>query len=138
MKSKFLLLFSVLFLLFSCQNNAQNENRNNRNTEEKTSKKSNENTDYQRNTSIPKKVYDVLKYVRANGEAIQGYVGGRTFQNREKRLSITDEKGKKIRYQEWDVNPKERGRNRGTERLITSDTKAFYTNDHYKTFQEIE
>ena len=138
MKSKFLLLFSVLFLLFSCRNNAQNENRNNRNTTENSSRKANENTDYQRNTSIPKKVYDVLKYVRANGEAMQGYVGGRTFQNREKRLSITDEKGSKIRYQEWDVNPKENGRNRGTERLITSDTKAFYTNDHYKTFQEIE
>ena len=138
MKSKFLLLFSVLFLLFSCRNNAQNENRNNRNAQENSSRKANENTDYQRSTSIPKKVYDVLKYVRANGEAMQGYVGGRTFQNREKRLSITDEKGKKIRYQEWDVNPKERGRNRGTERLITSDTKAFYTNDHYKTFQEIE
>ena len=138
MKSKFLLLFSVLFLLFSCRNNVQNENRNNRNTTENSSRKANENTDYQRNTSIPKKVYDVLKYVRANGEAMQGYVGGRTFQNREKRLSITDEKGSKIRYQEWDVNPKENGRNRGTERLITSDTKAFYTNDHYKTFQEIE
>ena len=138
MKSKFLLLFSVLFLLFSCRNNAQNENRNNRNTQENASRKANENTDYQRNTSVPKKVYDVLKYVRANGEAMQGYVGGRTFQNREKRLTINDEKGKKIRYQEWDVNSKERGRNRGAERLITSDKKAFYTNDHYKTFQEIE
>ncbi len=137
MKSTFLLLFSAFFLLISCANNSQqNENNNVRSAETKKNN-SKENTDYQRNTSIPKKVYEVLNYVRANDEAMQGYVGGRTFQNREKRLSITDESGKKIRYQEWDVNPKERGRNRGAERLITSDTKAFYTSDHYKTFQEI-
>ena len=138
MKSKFLLLFSTFFLLISCTNSPQNGNANNTRARENTNSKNQQNTDYQRNTSIPKKVYDVLKYVRANGEAMQGYVGGRTFQNREKRLSITDEKGRKIRYQEWDVNPKERGVNRGTERIITSDTKAYYTNDHYKTFQEIE
>jgi ribonuclease T1 len=138
MKSTFLLLFSAFLLLISCGNNLSNNEQNKARSKENTRKNSKENTDYQRNTSIPKKVYEVLKYVRANGEAMQGYVGGRTFQNREKRLSMTDEKGKKIRYQEWDVNPKERGRNRGAERLITSDTKAFYTSDHYKTFQEIE
>ena len=138
MKSKFLLLFSAFFLLISCTNSSQNGNANNARARENTNSKTQQNTDYQRNTSIPKKVYDVLKYIRTNGEAMQGYVGGRTFQNREKRLSITDEKGKKIRYQEWDVNPKERGVNRGTERIITSETKAYYTNDHYKTFQEIE
>ena len=138
MKSNFLLLFSALFLLVSCINSSQNGNANNARARENSNSKNQQNTDYQRNTSVPKKVYDVLKYIRANGEAMQGYVGGRTFQNREKRLSITDENGRKIRYQEWDVNPKERGRNRGTERIITSETKAYYTNDHYKTFQEIE
>jgi ribonuclease T1 len=138
MKSTFLLLFSAFFLLISCGNNLNNNEHKNARSGENKSNNSKENTDYQSNTSIPKKVYDVLKYVRANGKAMQGYVGGRTFQNREKRLSLTDEKGRKIRYQEWDVNPKEQGRNRGAERLITSDTKAFYTNDHYKTFQEVE
>ncbi len=137
MKSTFLLLFAAFFLLISCGNNTQNNENNTARSIEKTKNNSKENTDYQRNTSIPKKVYEVLNYVRANGETMPGYVGGRTFQNREKRLAMS-ENGKKIRYQEWDVNPKERGRNRGAERLITSDTKAFYTDDHYKTFQEIK
>jgi ribonuclease T1 len=93
----------------------------------------------QSSNKIPQKVYTVLEYIRAHNDAPAGYVGGRNFQNREGRLDKKDASGKKIVYQEWDVNPKTRGVNRGAERLITgSDNRAWYTNDHYKNFQEVK
>ena len=68
-----------------------------------------------------------------------GYVGGRVFSNREKIVPQYDDKGNPIDYQEWDVNPKIEGQNRGTERILTgSDGRAWYTNDHYKSFKEIK
>ncbi len=110
--------------------------------ESKKDKKSDENTsDYQPNRQgkIPQKVYEVLKYIKENGEAPDGYVGGRKFGNYEKQLPQKDENGRRINYQEWDVNPKQQGRNRGAERLVTgSNNKAYYTKNHYKTFIEIE
>ena len=91
------------------------------------------------NGKIPAKVYRVLQYVREHGEAMPGYVGGRNFQNREGRLAKKDKGGKKIQYQEWDVNPKRGGVNRGAERLVTgSDNRAWYTNDHYQNFAEVK
>jgi ribonuclease T1 len=105
----------------------------------KTAVLTTQNANNQSNSRIDKKVYDVLKYIKANGRAPEGYVGGRDFQNRERRLPRSDTQGKPIKYQEWDVNPKVRGVNRGAERLVTgSDGKAYYTNDHYRTFQEIK
>lgn len=88
---------------------------------------------------IPQKVYTVLTYVRANNRAMAGYVGGRRFGNFENHLPRSDADGKLIQYQEWDVNPKVQGRNRGTERLVTgSDGRAWFTNDHYNTFVEVK
>jgi guanyl-specific ribonuclease Sa len=90
-------------------------------------------------TGIPQKVYEVLKYIKANHHAMPGYVGGRVFSNREKIVPQFDETGKPIKYQEWDVNPKVQGQNRGAERILTgSDGRAWYTNDHYKSFKEIK
>jgi ribonuclease T1 len=87
---------------------------------------------------VPEKVLKVLKYVDEHDKAPQGYLGGRTFQNRERRLPARDKQGKPIRYREWDVNPKVRGKNRGPERLVTgSDGSAYYTPDHYRTFIKI-
>jgi ribonuclease T1 len=87
---------------------------------------------------IPSKVLEVLAYVDKNASAMDGYVGGRTFKNLEKLLPKNNESGSKIKYQEWDVNPKQQGRNRGTERLITGDDhSAYFTNDHYNTFKKI-
>ncbi len=92
-----------------------------------------------RNTVIPQKVYDVLNYIRANHRPMEGYVGGRVFTNREKIVPDVGAQGKPIQYQEWDVNPKIQGQNRGTERILTgSDGRAWYTNDHYQTFTEIK
>jgi ribonuclease T1 len=88
---------------------------------------------------VPTKALKVLKYVRENGVAIEGYVGGRKFGNYEGLLPKKDGSGKRINYQEWDVNPKTEGKNRGKQRLITgSDEKAYYTSDHYKSFVEIK
>ncbi len=92
-----------------------------------------------RKSNVPEYVLDVLAHVKQHGTAPDGYVGGRTFQNREKRLPEKDREGRKIRYQEWDVFPKVQGRNRGAERLVTgSDERAWYTGDHYRTFVEID
>lgn len=118
----------------STQQTEQKENKKDKKAAESTS-------DYQSNKQgkIPQKVYEVLKYIKENGEAPDGYIGGRKFGNYEKQLPQKDENGRKINYQEWDVNPKQQGRNRGAERLVTgSDGKAYYTKNHYKTFIEIE
>ena len=81
---------------------------------------------------------NVLEYVDKNGEAMSGYEGGRTFGNFEKRLPQTDDKGRRVKYREWDVNPLRPGVNRGAERLVTgSDGSAHYTDDHYSTFKKI-
>ncbi len=89
-------------------------------------------------TSVPTYVLDVLRYIRSHGEAPDGYVGGREFQNREKKLPAKDSQNKRIRYSEWDVRPKVEGKNRGKERLVTgSDHSAWYSKDHYKSFVKI-
>jgi guanyl-specific ribonuclease Sa len=54
-------------------------------------------------------------------------------------LPKTDAAGKPITYREWDVNPYQKGVNRGAERVVTgSDGKSYYTNDHYGTFTPID
>jgi ribonuclease T1 len=78
----------------------------------------------------PEKAYALLEALKQrNGEPLPGYVGGKTFQNRERRLPSG-------RYKEYDVNRRVRGRPRDAERLvIEQDTgKAYYTADHYRTF----
>lgn len=89
--------------------------------------------------NVPNRALKVLDYVRKNGVAMDGYVGGRRFGNFENLLPKKDASGNRINYQEWDVNPKTQGENRGTERLITgSDGKGYYTNDHYRSFIEVK
>jgi len=84
---------------------------------------------------VPAKVATVLHHIDMTHKAPPGYEGGRPFHNAEKRLPQKDKDGHAITYQEWDVNPKVQGVNRGAERLITgSDGCAYYTSDHYRTF----
>lgn len=134
----FLMRFGVFFaflMLISCNNAAQQQP--NHVAQNKNGYQSDNTRNVQNGTTngVPAKAYDLLKYIKANGTAPDGYVGGRTFMNREKRLSNTDASGRKIKYREWDVNPKKKGKNRGTERVVTgSDESAYYTGDHYKTF----
>ena len=87
---------------------------------------------------VPARVLKVLEYVEEHEEAMTGYEGGRTFGNFERRLPIATDKGQRLKYREWDVNPLRPGVNRGAERLVTgSDGSAYYTADHYATFQKI-
>jgi ribonuclease T1 len=95
-------------------------------------------SDYKSKT-IPSKALEVLAYIENNRQAPEGYVGGRKFKNLENLLPKQTEDGKRINYQEWDVNPRREGKNRGAERLVTGDNEtAFYTNDHYQSFQKIK
>jgi len=77
---------------------------------------------------VPDKAVKVLQYVRENGRAPEGYVGGRTFENREGRLPPDGD------YREFDVDPHNGQRN--ADRLIVewNTKKAWYTGDHYRTF----
>lgn len=87
---------------------------------------------------IPQKALDVLAIIDRTGKAPPGYVGGRTFENRERRLARRTADGKTIAYREWDVNPKRTGVDRGPQRLVTgNDRSAYYTADHYSTFTRI-
>ena len=63
------------------------------------------------------------------GEPLAGYVGGRAFHNRERRLPAG-------RYREYDVYPRVPGQDRGPERLVIERAtgRAYYTRDHYRTF----
>lgn len=88
--------------------------------------------------TVPLYALETLKYILENGKAPEGYVGGRPFKNREKRLPQSTPDGKKIEYQEWDAKKKKFGKNRGMERLVTGNNNtAYYTKDHYRTFVEI-
>ena len=91
------------------------------------------------NSDIPKKVFEVIEHIKKYDKAPDGYVGGRQFMNYEKLLPQVDNKGNKIKYREWDVNPKVEGQNRGKERLVSSNDGVFYyTNDHYQSFTEVK
>ena len=73
------------------------------------------------------KAKDLLEAIQQHeGKALPGYIGGRVFQNRERRLPPGH-------YREYDVNPKVRGRSRDAERIvIEQDTgRAYYTGNHY-------
>ncbi len=88
---------------------------------------------------IPVKVFEILNYISEHQSPPDGYVGGRMFKNLEGLLPKTSEQNKKIIYKEWDVNPKMKGKNRGSQRLVTSDNgNAYYSNDHYKSFNKIQ
>ncbi len=78
----------------------------------------------------PQTARDVLQALEArNGAPLPGYIGGRVFLNRERRLP-------RGRYREYDVNPKGQGQRRGGERIVIEQQtqKAYYTPDHYQSF----
>src|SRR5262249_38080635 len=83
-----------------------------------------------RDADIPQKARDVLAEIqKRKGEPPPGYVGGRTFGTRERRLPRGS-------YREYDVNPKVPGKSRGRERIVIEQRtgKAYYSRDHYETF----
>jgi guanyl-specific ribonuclease Sa len=91
---------------------------------------------------VPQKTQDVLKQIDEGkwpqAANAPGTRGGRPYRNGDGHLPTTDVSGKPITYQEWDVNPKVPGQDRGDERIVTgSDGSAWYTSDHYGTFQRL-
>ncbi|WP_024793441.1 ribonuclease domain-containing protein [Tomitella biformata] len=88
---------------------------------------------------IPQQAFDTLQEIDNGGwpdsANAPGTKGGLTWQNRGGDLAKTTADGTRITYQEWDVNPKERGQGRDAERIVTgSDGSAWYTGDHYTSF----
>ena len=82
-----------------------------------------------RDVEVPQKARDLLVEIqKRKGEPLPGYVGGRTFGNRERRLPRGS-------YREYDVNPKKPGKSRGAERIVIEQRtgKAYYSRDHYQT-----
>ncbi|MCX5723425.1 MAG: hypothetical protein NTX84_02685, partial [Nitrospirae bacterium] len=80
--------------------------------------------------TAPQKAQDLLTQLQArHGEPLPGYIGGREFHNRERRLPSGH-------YHEYDVNPKMRGRSRDAERIVIEQDsgRAYYSGDHYRTF----
>ncbi len=140
--SLFLLAWLAAFGLFGCQNRGAEQPKNgSKKTRIEASGQSDAAQKPSKNSAkgIPEHALETLDFIKKNGEAPPDFVGGRAFQNREKRLPKTAPDGQKIQYREWDVWPKERGKNRGAERLVTgSDGSSWYTPDHYKTFKKIE
>jgi len=127
--SRFITLFLLGLSLLACRSAVKEQEK------QSPEVASSQNTVTRR--EIPAKVYKVLEYVKSNGKAPAGYVGGRKFGNFEKLLPVS-ENGRKIKYQEWDVNPKTKGKNRGAERLVTGNNdRVYYTRDHYRSFTEI-
>lgn len=54
-------------------------------------------------------------------------------------LPRLDSKNSPISYKEYDVNPYQRGVNRGSERVVIgSDGSSYYTKDHYRSFDQIQ
>jgi guanyl-specific ribonuclease Sa len=84
----------------------------------------------------------VVDYIVAHDAPPPEHVGGRDFRNLGLDggmvLPRSDDRGRPIRYREWDVNRRVPGRNRGAERIVTGgDGRVYYTRDHYATFQRI-
>lgn len=95
------------------------------------------------NNGPPSKANDVLEHVRKTGRAPEGYKGGKKFQNDGRGggefLPTKDNSGSPISYKEYDVNPFQKGVNRGGERIVVgSNGKAYYTSNHYETFTLME
>ncbi|UAJ77808.1 hypothetical protein IT072_10845 [Leifsonia sp. ZF2019] len=82
--------------------------------------------------------YRVLARIDGHGSSFPGYVGGRSFGNREGLLPKSTWDNNPIKYREWDISEKIPGINRTAERLVTGDDgSAYYTDDHYKSFTRI-
>ena len=93
-----------------------------------------------------KRLRKLKEWVENNkGKKIPGTKkGGVTFENDGRGggqvLPKKDADGNPITYKEYDINPTPKpGQTRGRERMVVgSDGRAYYTDDHYKTFTEIK
>lgn len=133
-----LTLLLCLFLCIGCKDNSARSDFNiSQETPINTSHEL-KNDPKKENSDIPDYVFEVLSYIRTYNKAPEGYRGGKKFYNREKLLPVKDNQAQIIHYREWDVHPYVKGKNRGAERLVTSNDQAWYTNDHYQSFKPIK
>ena len=79
---KLLGLFLFLLLL-GCQNSSTQPNQ----SPSATLNNKKPTSTYPQNKSVPDYAYQLADYVAKNGRSPKGYVGGRSFQNREKNVS---------------------------------------------------
>ncbi|MCC6689108.1 MAG: hypothetical protein IT268_08685 [Saprospiraceae bacterium] len=145
-----LLLASILVLLFTiaCRHSSQPDRHIRQHRTDQTAKQAipseNKSSEVKkppsRSQKIPPEAYEVAAYALAHqGEAMPGYKGNTPFRNREKILPIKNAQSKKLSYKEYDIYPLQRGKRRGARRVvIDSDDNAYYTKDHYKTFQSMQ
>lgn len=138
----FLLLLIVCVLKFKQQNNqhvfpaSYNKEAVENNSQPHVSKE--DGLKAPKEAAIPSYVIETLNYILKHEKAPKGYVGGRIYFNRNKVLPQKDASQRNIQYREWDVHPKQPGKNRGAERLVTgSDLSAYFTKDHYNNFIKI-
>ncbi|MFC0314368.1 ribonuclease domain-containing protein [Gordonia phosphorivorans] len=108
-------------------------------TSKSASKSASKSTSKSTAAQAPARVLRTLALIDAGdwpeAAAAPGTKGGQTFRNNERRLPTTGADGRRLAFQEWDVNPKQPGRGRDAERIITADDgSAWYTLDHYRTF----
>jgi guanyl-specific ribonuclease Sa len=86
----------------------------------------------------------VLEFIRSrNGAAPPGYRGNKKFENDGRagsaRLPSSDSSGQPITYRRYDIHPARAGVGRGEERIVVgSDGRAWYTRDHYRSFELME
>lgn len=96
-------------------------------------------------SELPENVQESYKGYSAQGwtgnlpDAAKGTKAGGEFSNKDGDLPVTDAKGNRITYQEFDVNSKIEGLNRDGERFVKgSDGSVYYTGDHYVSFTKIK
>jgi len=87
-----------------------------------------------RDQEVPQKARDVVDQIdKNNGQAPPGYKGGREFKNYEGKLP------EGTNYQEYDVNPAQKGIARDGERVVLgNDGSAWYSPDHYRSFKRVK
>ena len=91
---------------------------------------------------VREKIDGVLGHVERTGNPPDGHKGGRVWENDGRGgsevLPTHDADGKPITYQEYDVNPTHRRLPRDRERIVIgSDGAAYYTDEHYETFERV-
>ncbi|MCP4074530.1 MAG: hypothetical protein GY742_22850, partial [Hyphomicrobiales bacterium] len=80
----------------------------------------------------------VIDRVLRTGKPIPHVKGGRVFKNSNGQLPHRTVKGSNITYREYDVYSVRPGHYRGTTRaVIGSNGSAYYTADHYRSFEQV-
>lgn len=91
---------------------------------------------------LPENARRVIEHFDQTGSRQAGYKEEEPFKNDGRDggevLPAATASGGRISYTEWDLNPRQPGTNRGSERVVLgSDGSAYYTDNHYRSFRRI-